>query len=307
MRTRARRGSGAGREVATASGRRERGRKRASGAGSVLELQRLTGNQAVSRLLTGRGAPDTHHLPAAVLAAIQGGAGNAAVGELLRPPPADSHVPGPGTGASVPMTSIPLADGTEEAGVDVPGGRVSVQRDDSGAVGCQPVSMVKVISGALANGLDMGTYYPDLVGAGFWAHGSSAGPFDTGTRAGSNVQLVGTVPSPCSPDGFTLGQTVTYTKRTWNGVRDPLEGRTFDDIAKSGRDATRAPFRQMWLDNGLNISMADPPSIDYSSLTSAEIDRDFVTTLTGPDGSMSVSWSTSIRVAGGRVTSNTVT
>jgi hypothetical protein len=153
----------------------------------------------------------------------------------------------------------------------------------------------------------MGTYYPDLVGGGYWADGSSAGPFDTGRRAGSNVQLVGTVPSPCSPNTFTLGQTVTYTKRTWNEVRDPLEGQTFDDVAKSGRDQSTAPFRQMWLDGGLNISMADPPSIDYSSLTSAEIDRDFVTTLTGPDGSMSVSWSTSIRITGGSVSSNTVT
>lgn len=244
------------------------------------------------------------------------------------------EVNGPGAGAKVPLApsaaaDIPMADGSDERAIDTPPSASSLQRAPGGTDGMTtsadggtpatgggradaadscgaPMSMTKVTGGPLGGGLDMATYYPDLVGKGYWAHGTSGGPFDTGTRAGSNVQLNGTVPSPCEPDQFRLGQTVTYTKRTFNGVRDPQEGKTFDDIAKSGRDASKAPFRQLWLGDGLNISMADPPSADYSSLNAMEMDRDFTTSLTGPSGSKSVSWSTSIRVVNGSVTKNTV-
>ena len=161
----------------------------------------------------------------------------------------------------------------------------------------------------------MDDYYPDLVGRGYYAHPGTGGPFDTGTGAGSNVQIVAIIPPLCPSASFSLAQTVTYTRRIWDGVHDPLEGRTFDDlegrtfddIAKSGRDASRAPFRQEWAGPAAFVSMADPPSIDYSPYTSAEVDRDFKTSLVGPAGRVDVSWSTSIRIAGGRVSSNTVT
>lgn len=176
----------------------------------------------------------------------------------------------------------------------------------AGACGI-PSSISKVTSGTFAGGKTMDDYYPDLVGMGYYAHPGTGGPFDTGTRAGSNVQIVATISPLCPSASFSLAQTVTYTRRIWDGVHDPLEGRTFDDVAKSGRDASRAPFRQEWAGPAAFVSMADPPSIDYSPYTSAEVDRDFKSSLVGPAGRVDVSWSTSIRIAGGRVSSNTVT
>ena len=57
----------------------------------------------------------------------------------------------------------------------------------------------------------------------------------------------------------------------------------------------------------IHISMADPPSLLYSAVRSAEWDRSYVTTLTGPSGSKSVSWSMSTVVVNGKVTKNTLT
>ena len=162
----------------------------------------------------------------------------------------------------------------------------------------------KVTSGPFKGGLSLDDYYPDLVGRGFWSGGATAGTFDTGSRVGGKVQLVGTIPTTCDPTKFSLAQSVTRTRDRINGVTDPTEGQTLDDIAKSGRNASTTPFRQEF--PGYSISMAEPPSIGYGPTTDAEWDRDFVTSLIGPGGRKSVSWSLSIRVAKGAVTKKTV-
>jgi len=188
--------------------------------------------------------------------------------------------------------------------VETPNGGGSAEEKTTSSCD-EPLSMTKVTSGTFQGGLTMGSYYPDL-GGGFWQDGGTAGTFDTGTRAGSKAQLYGTIPSPCRPELFSLAQTVTRRRSRIDGVTDPTEGQTFDDIAKSGRDASRPPFRQDWLGGGYNISMADPPSIGYSSTTNADYDRDFVTSLIGPGGRKSVSWSISVRIVNGKVTQNTI-
>jgi hypothetical protein len=167
--------------------------------------------------------------------------------------------------------------------------------------------MNKVISGAFLGGQTMDSYYPDLVGRGYYLHPGTAGPFDTGTRAGSNAQLYGVIPASCPAGTFSLAQTVTYRSKVINGVHDPREGVVQNDIAKSGRNASGAPFRQEWAGGGgYIISMADPPSIGYGPGDNIEHDRDFVTSLVGPSGRASVNWSTSIRVSNGVVTRNTI-
>ncbi|QGZ90598.1 eCIS core domain-containing protein [Microcystis aeruginosa] len=170
----------------------------------------------------------------------------------------------------------------------------------------QPMSMTKVVSGIFQGGLKMDDYYPYLAGGGFWQHADSGGTWDTGNRVGANAQLFGTIPSPCRPEQFSLAQTVTYTRALFDGVRHPKEGIVQDDIAKSGQDASRPPFRQAWLGGGYNISMADPPSVPYTSTSNIEFDRSFVTSLVGPGGRRSVNWSTSIQVVNGTVTRNTI-
>jgi hypothetical protein len=235
---------------------------------------------------------------------LQATAGNAAVASLLAQlkRPANAHAA---------CDCLPVAGGSEEEVDDTPSGQTlqrtgdgpTVQREDS----CeQPRDMSKVTSGPFRNGLSITDYFPDLASRGYPA---AAGPFDTGTWVGSNVQLVGTIPSPCRPELFTLAQTVTYDRRRLNGVTAPDEGQTKDDIAKSGRDATSPPFRQEWLGDppGYNISMADPPAVRYPSVRDYELDRSFVTSLVGPGGRATVNWATSIRIAGGTVTRNTLT
>jgi hypothetical protein len=195
----------------------------------------------------------------------------------------------------------PVGGGTSPAGPTV------VMAESCG----QPRNMNKITSGALLGGLTINSYYPDLKSRGY---PSTAGPFDTGSRAGANVQLCGVIPSPCLPSQFHLEQTVTRTRDRVNGVIDSTEGQTFDDIAKSGRDSSNAPFRQEFLGGGRAplgyiISMADPPSIAYNSTSRSNVewDRNFVTSLVGPSGRQSVSWSLSIRVSGGAVTSDVLT
>jgi len=172
-----------------------------------------------------------------------------------------------------------------------------------------PRSMGKVTSGSFLNGLTANDYYPDLASRGYPAN---AGPFDLGNRAGSSVQLNGVVPSPCDPSQFSVGQTASVTRLRINGVKDPLEGTTFDDHARSGRDTAHAPFRQQFLGGGaaplgLIISFCDVPSVPYGpATTSAEFDANFVAFLAGPAGRQSVNWSISVRIASGSVTSNTV-
>lgn len=169
--------------------------------------------------------------------------------------------------------------------------------------------MQKVTSSAFLGGVTMDSYYPDLVGAGAYLHPGTGGAFDTGTRAGANIQLVGVIPSPCEPGQYQLAQTIKRTRFRINGSVHAEEGKTFDDIAKSHRDATKAPFRQEFLGGdgaplGYIITMADPPSTGYGATDTIDHDRDFVTSLIGPTGRASVSWSLSTRIVNGKVTKN---
>jgi hypothetical protein len=172
--------------------------------------------------------------------------------------------------------------------------------------------MNKIVSGAFVGGMTMDTYYPDLSGGGFWAHGGSGGTFDTGSRVGGNAQLFGVIASPCVPTQFHLAQTASITRHRVNGAATSLEGTTVDDMARSGRDYEHAPARQDFLGGGgaplgYIISFADPPSEAYSAARhDVERDVNFVSSLSGPAGSMSVSWSQSLRVVGGAVTRNTL-
>lgn len=171
----------------------------------------------------------------------------------------------------------------------------------------QPLSMNKVTSGNFLGGKTMDDYYPDISGGGYWAHGGTGGPFDTGSQVGSNVQLWGDIRIPCDPSRFQFAQTVKYTLANFNGVADPLVGVVQDDIAASRRDFSRAPSRQEFGGGGgWVISMADPPSAGYGRSSNIEFDREFVTTLIAPTGRQSVTWSTSIRVVNGTVTRNTI-
>jgi hypothetical protein len=227
----------------------------------------------------------------------------------------------PGCGPS-PGVSIPVL-GQEEEEIEAPDAGVGpvlrpapspappilgpAPSPTPGARSCSaPMSMTKVTSGAFQGGFSLDDYYPDLVGKGYWSGGATAGTFDTGSRVGAKVQLFGTILSPCDPSKFSLAQSVTRTRDRFNGVTDPTEGQTLDDIAKSGRDASTAPFRRDWLSGGNNISMADPPSVAYKASTNAEWDRDYVTSLIGPAGRESVTWSVSIRITNGSVKKKTV-
>jgi hypothetical protein len=228
-----------------------------------------------------------------------------------------SSVAGRDVGATPALQAdIPVSGAADEDVIDAPpgdAGTVSPPEAEAESDGCdQPRSMNKLTSGAFLGSLTMDSYYPDLKGKGYYAHPGSAGVFDTGSRVGANIQLYGVIASPCEPSNFSLAQTVTRTRYRINGVIHPEEGKTFDDIAKSGRDATKAPFRQEFLGGGTAplgyiISMADPPSTGYTATSNIEHDRDFVTSLVGPGGRKSVSWSLSTRIVGGVVTSNVFT
>jgi hypothetical protein len=214
------------------------------------------------------------------------------------------------SGAPRPLhADVPTAGANEEEIVDLPGngGTTNGAPTATASDSCgQPTSMDKVTSGAFLGGLTINSYYPDLASRGY---PTTAGPFDLGNRVGASVQLYGAVPSPCSPDQFHLEQTITRTRYRHDGAVHREEGKTFDDLAKSGRDVVHAPFRQEFLGGGTAplgyiISMADPPSTGYDSTSNIEHDRDFVTSLVGPTGRQSVTWSLSTRIAKGVVTSN---
>jgi Domain of unknown function (DUF4157) len=173
-----------------------------------------------------------------------------------------------------------------------------------------PMTMRKVISGKFEGGKTLDDYYPDLAGTGNWGANDTAGPFDTGTRAGSSVQLIGEYAAPCaSPGPFTLGQTATIVRMRGDGKKllengKPLEGRTLDDIARSGRDASKAPFRQEF---GFAISMADPISgAPYSMFRTYQMEVKQKTSLTGPGGAKSVDWGVTVESSAGKVTKNEV-
>lgn len=225
-----------------------------------------------------------------------------------------SRIPVNAVARSVSHGDIPVLGQSDEI-IDQPAGdsTTSGAPTHGSSESCgQPRSMHKVTSGTFLGGLTMDSYYPDLAGGGTYDHPGTGGTFDTGSRAGANVQLYGVIPSPCLPSEFHLEQTVTRARFRVNGVVHPEEGRTFDDLAKSRRDTSRPPFRQEFLGGGTAplgyiISMADPPSTGYSSTSDIEHDRDFVTSLVGPSGRESISWSLSTRISAGAVTRNVLT
>jgi hypothetical protein len=188
-----------------------------------------------------------------------------------------------------------------------------LQRDAGpGGDACsKPSNMRKVTAGKFEGGKTLDDYFPDQVGAGIWNKNDTAGPFDTGTRAGSAVQLIGEYLSPCAQGGtaFTLGQTVHFVRAKANGKQmleggKPFEGTTIDDIKRSGRDQSKPPFRQEF---NFAVSMADPISgIPYKTLTSYEFEVNLTTSLTGPGGSRSVDWGVTIEASGGKVSKNEV-
>jgi hypothetical protein len=167
--------------------------------------------------------------------------------------------------------------------------------------------MRAVLGGKFKGGKTMDDYYPDWKGLGRYGHPDSGGPWRTSEYVGSNAQFVGLIPSSCRPADFRLEQTVIATRNRVDGVKDQLEGVEYSDIARSGRSASSPPFRQDFQDElGHHISMADPPSRRLGP-RNVELDRTFVTSLVGPAGRTSATWSTSIRIANGTVTQNTIT
>lgn len=217
--------------------------------------------------------------------------------------------------------TMPIADGGEQDVFEPPqsgsGSRGPViipEPPTPASNSCsQPFSMDKIVSSSFLGGLTMDSYFPDLSGQGMWDHADTGGPFDTGTQAGGNAQLFGVIPSPCDPSQFHLEQTANPVRFRVNGVANPLEGTTFDDLKRSRRDFSIAPSRQDFLGGGTAplgyiITMADPPSVNYGpSRPEVERDTNFVSSLVGPGGRQSVSWSQSVRVTGGSVTRNTLT
>ncbi len=172
-----------------------------------------------------------------------------------------------------------------------------------------PQTVRKVTTGKFEGGKTLDDYFPDLVGKGYWGKNDTAGPFDNGSRAGSSVQLIGEYLSPCLGGGsqFTFGQTASFIRARANGKKlmeggKPLEGQTIDDIKRSGRDQSKAPFRQTF---DFAISMADPISgIVYAGLTSYEWEVDLTTSVSGKGGSKSVGWGVTVEASGGKVTKN---
>ena len=159
----------------------------------------------------------------------------------------------------------------------------------------------------------MDDYYPGLRAKGYFSNPSTAGPWDTGSRCGVNVQIVGGMNLLCRDELFKFTQTVHHNKSIINGTKDADDGTTHDDIADSGGDFTKPPLRQTRTaerDVGggfLHVSMADPPSLLYSSVHSAEWERTFITALVGPKGKSEATWRVSTIVKGGKVVKNTVT
>jgi hypothetical protein len=171
--------------------------------------------------------------------------------------------------------------------------------------------MRAVTSGTFEDGKTLDDYFPDLVGMGFWGSNKTAGPFNNGSRAGSSVQLVGDLPIPCatSTNPTTLAQSATIVRARADGKkmqegRKDLEGQTFDDIKRSRRDQSKAPFRQTWTGS---VSMADPISgIPYASLKSYEWEVNLTTSLTGAGGTVSTGWGVTVEASAGKVTKNEV-
>jgi hypothetical protein len=287
----------------------------------ILYSHRASGNQAVRRLLhanvenleVGSNSPST---PGCAHALTPPDAGTREVpqphfghdfsririvpaGDASRPPAAFVSLPRRGADEAPISVNQPPSGGSK---APTPTPAPQRKGDDCAA----PFAMTKVTSGPFQGGYTMDDYYPKLKGKGLWSHPDTAGPFDTGEVAGYNVQLYGTFPSPCRPETFTLTQTVRDDLAVVDGVHEPTEGQTRDDIAETKNDPSGPPFRRDWLGGGYNASMADPPSVRYKDVQNVEWDQTFVTSLVGPGGRASVTWKPSIRVVNGKVTRNTV-
>ncbi len=167
-----------------------------------------------------------------------------------------------------------------------------------------PTKMRKVISGTLEGSKKVSDYYPDLAGRGGAYAGNKAGPFDTGKRAGSVVQLIGEIPSGVSHTEYTFKQAITISKLQINGKAHAMEGKTIDDIKRSGRDQSKAPFRQVW---GNSVSICDPiTGVPYNTLRSYHFKAKAKTSIEHKAGaSKSVNWGVEVQASGGKVTKNT--
>ena len=88
-----------------------------------------------------------------------------------------------------------------------------------------------------------------------------------------------------------------HAKKLLEGGK-PLEGRTLDDVARSGRDASKAPFRQEF---DFAVSMADPIlGTPYSMFKTYEMNVSLTSSLTGPGGAKSVGWGFTVEGSGGK-------
>ncbi len=228
------------------------------------------------------------------------------------PIPAQPELAGASEGFEVDPGQLMFLPRWRVAELPAASAEATVQRQPLVADHCDtPSAMQKVTSGSFQGGKTMDDYFPDLVGQGFWGSNNTGGTFDNGTRAGSAVQLIGLLPIPCatSTAPTTLRQSATIVRAKANGALmmengTALEGRTFDDIARSGRDQSRAPFRQTWVGA---VSMADPISgIPYNTLRSYEWEVNLTTGLAGAGGTVSVGWGVTVEASGGRVTKNEV-
>lgn len=278
---------------------------------AVLQMQRQRGNAYVLRQLAQRqcacGVPDQSQAKTEELQRqeeeVVEEEGFEVGGQLMMTP--SWHV--------IPLPARAAQLETKTTMADVHRGEAPELQRTNGADACHtPTQMRALISGSFEGGKTLDDYYPDLVGGNYWGSNATAGPFDNGSRAGSAVQLIGEYPSPCAPgtgSNFTLGQSATIVRARANGAKmmengKALEGQTINDIARSGRDQSKAPFRQEY---GFAVTMADPISgIPYNTLTSYEWEVNLTTSITGSGGAKSVNWGVTVEASNGTVTKNTV-
>ncbi len=175
-----------------------------------------------------------------------------------------------------------------------------------------PGSFRKVTSGKFEGGKTLDDYFPDIVGTKSWGSKDTAGPFDNGFRAGSALQFIATYQMLCVAGGsaYTFDQQIAIARMRGDGKKlmengKALEGQTINDVARSGRDQSKAPFRQEWLNV---ISMADPISgAPYTSFNDYEFEATATTKVTGAGGSLSVTWTVKVESKAKKITTNTLT